>query len=346
LAKECRKTAQDLKKISDNRLINLDILRGVAALAVCFYHFRRDGMDGTLYHNVAAYGVYGVDMFFVISGFVIPLSLFRMGFNYHMLVQFWISRFFRLYPAYALASVIGLGLWFFSTLLPGFRGAEPPPVTLEQILANAGLLCDWTGEKWFLIVAWSLAIEAQYYLVIALMCPLIFHRNKQIRILVLCCWVLCPLLPSNLTILLYWMALFGMGLSVMLFQQNLLPRWGLISVMLLCFGIQWVARDSASACAGLGTALVILLAPNLTIPRLAWVGGISYSLYLLHVPIGGRVMNFFERYPENWLADVLSVPFALATSILAAFIFFKIVEWPSHQLARRMKGIQNAKRKN
>jgi peptidoglycan/LPS O-acetylase OafA/YrhL len=140
------------------------------------------------------------------------------------------------------------------------------------------------------------------------------------------------------------MALFGMGLSVMMFQLNLLPRWGLISVMILCFGVQWEVRDFSSACAGLGTALIILLAPNLTIPRLAWLGGISYSLYLLHVPIGGRVMNFFERYPENWLANVLSVPLALATSILAAFIFFKIVEWPSHQLARRMKGMTNAKR--
>ena len=333
-----------MTKISDNRLTNLDILRGIAALAVCFYHFRRDGMDGSVYNTLAAYGVYGVDMFFVISGFVIPLSLFKMGFNYHMLAPFWISRFFRLYPAYALASVIGLGLWYFSTLLPGFRGAPPPTVTIEQILANTGLLCDWTGEKWFLIVAWSLAIEAQYYLLIALSCPLIFCRNKLIRKLVLCCWVLCPLFTNNLTILIYWMALFGMGLSVMMFQHTLLSRMGLISVMILCFGVQWMVRDFASACAGIGTALIILLAPNLKIPQLAWVGGISYSLYLLHVPFGGRVMNFFERYPENSLANALCVPLALATSILAAFIFFKIVEWPSHQLARRMKGIKNAKR--
>jgi peptidoglycan/LPS O-acetylase OafA/YrhL len=182
-----------------------------------------------------------------------------------------------------------LGLWYFSTLLPGFRGAPPPTVTIEQILANTGLLCDWTGEKWFLIVAWSLAIEAQYYLLIALICPLIFCRNKLIRMLVLCCWVLCPLFTNNLTILIYWMALFGMGLSVMMFQHSLLSRLGFISVMILCFGVQWMVRDLASACAGIGTALIILLAPNLKIPQLAWVGGISYSLYLLHVPFGGRV---------------------------------------------------------
>ena len=105
-----------------------------------------------------------------------------------------------------------------------------------------------------------------------------------------------------------------------------------------------MVRDLASACAGIGTALIILLAPNLKIPQLAWVGGISYSLYLLHVPFGGRVMNFFERYPENSFANALCVPLALATSILAAFIFFKIVEWPSHQLARKIKEIYNAKR--
>ena len=51
-----------MKNNLDNRLFNLDILRGLAALIVCFYHFRRDMFSG-LYNSIASYGLYGVDVF-------------------------------------------------------------------------------------------------------------------------------------------------------------------------------------------------------------------------------------------------------------------------------------------
>jgi peptidoglycan/LPS O-acetylase OafA/YrhL len=74
-----------------------------------------------------------------------------------------------------------------------------------------------------------------------------------------------------------------------------------------------------------------------------WIGSISYSLYLLHPLIGGRVMNFCERFPNFIFVQIISVPMALFFSIIAAYLFFRAMELPSHQLARRMKGIKNAK---
>lgn len=326
-----------MKNNLDNRLFNLDILRGLAALIVCFYHFRRDMFSG-LYNSIASYGLYGVDVFFVISGFVIPFALHKSKYSYHKTLSFWLSRFVRLYPAYFFASAIGIGLWYASTLVPGFRGAPPPPVMLNQILSNLFLICDLTGQKWFLGVAWTLAIEAQYYVLIALMFPLLTNSRHAIQTIAVSTWILFPLLSPNSFLVFHWTTLFGMGLLIMLYQTNMISMRMLAIGLVLCFGTQWLTRGGASAVTGLGTALFIFLAPPFRFSGLLiWIGGISYSLYLLHQPFGGRVINFFERYPDSWCAIMLGLPLAMAGSIGIAFIFFKFVEWPSHQLARKIK---------
>ena len=325
-----------LKNDLQDRLSNLDVLRGFAALAVCFYHFRRD-MLGGIYNSAANYGLHGVDIFFVISGFVIPLALFKSKFSYNKIASFWISRFARLYPAFFLASLIGFGLWYGSTLFPGFRGLPPPPVTIEKILANLFLISDLTGQEWFLLVAWSLAIEAQYYVIIGLVFPFLVSDRYFIRIIALLLWFLSPLPFGNFYLVFYWNALFGMGLAAMLYQQKMLDAK--VFILFLSAGciIQWENRDLVSALVGLGTALFILWMPPLKAKSLIWLGGISYSLYLLHAPIGGRVMNFFERYQDSRVALLISVPLALAVSVLAAYVFFRLVEWPSHKLSRVLR---------
>lgn len=328
-----------------DRISNLDVLRAIAALAVCFYHFRRGAMfEGSVYQSVASYGVYGVDVFFVISGYVIPLALWKRGFGYSQTGSFWLARFIRLYPAYLLASVIGFGLWYLSTVMPGFRGAPPPPVTTTQVWANLALAADLARQDWFLGVAWTLAIEAQYYVLVVLSFPLLVSKRPAWRVGALACWVLCPLALSNPLWVFHWTALFGMGVAVMLRQQGLLERRWLMAFLAASFLVQCWARGGVSAGVGVATALFILLAPPVRASWLVWVGGISYSLYLLHVPIGGRVMNFFERYPDSVWALLISVPLAVAASIVAAWVFFKVVEWPSHQLARGVRWSKVAKR--
>src|ERR1700722_3422817 len=120
------------------RLAWLDVLRGIAALAVVFDHFSEYLLKGVrlhVYHWVDT-GEYGVFVFFMISGYIVPASLERKG----SVRSFWVSRLFRLYPLYLLAEGIAVALY----LVPfgGLRGegSDPEASVLSQLLMMSNVL--------------------------------------------------------------------------------------------------------------------------------------------------------------------------------------------------------------
>src|ERR1700742_1539303 len=92
-----------------SRLAWLDALRGIAALCVVFDHLTYSVLQPV---RNAVYqwfdpGQYGVFVFFLVSGYIIPASLERRG----SIRGFWVSRLFRLYPLYIVALVVAVVLW-------------------------------------------------------------------------------------------------------------------------------------------------------------------------------------------------------------------------------------------
>lgn len=143
------------------RFRELDGLRGIAASAVVVYHLL-GGYDGKFPDEPASqwtfhWGAYGVQLFFMISGFVILMSARRA----QRPVDFVISRVSRLYPAYWLAMAGTLLLaWGF-----GIYAAIHRP-TVGEALANLTMV-----QRWLLVenvdqVYWTLAVEMQFYAVV------------------------------------------------------------------------------------------------------------------------------------------------------------------------------------
>src|SRR6202034_795164 len=121
-----------------SRLALLDGLRGLAALCVVFNHFGffvPQHLNASINHWVNP-GDYGVFVFFLISGYIVPASLERKG----SVRTFWVSRIFRLYPLYLLAVCIAVAMWVvhFGSL----RGEGSHPVTsvLSQLLMMSNVL--------------------------------------------------------------------------------------------------------------------------------------------------------------------------------------------------------------
>ena len=156
-----------------NRLAWLDALRGLAALAVVFNHFGYfipPQLNKPVYQWMNP-GDYGVFVFFIISGYIVPASLERKG----SVRTFWVSRIFRLYPLYllAVALVLALGLLHVGGLRG--EGADPETSVLSQMLMMSNVLA---GEN-LPNVVWSLSYEMIFYLLLTALFMARVHRRSS-----------------------------------------------------------------------------------------------------------------------------------------------------------------------
>ncbi len=336
-ALESGRTAVKSAAPEKDHLSNLDILRALAALAVCFYHFDLNSFLGVPWvSNILKHGHYGVDVFFVISGFVMPLSLYRSKFRTLDAGTFLRSRFIRLYPAYLLSMGAAILLWYLSSLAPGFHG-KALSVSIKQLVTNLTLTCDFFDTKWLLSVYWTLSLEAQYYILLAFTFTWLTHSSKAGMLSMLALWLIAPLIVGKTPTVFTWTALFSMGILVFLRRERLINNmlfWGLLAAATV---IHWKTKGPLSGTLGPLTALIIAYVPPLRWPSLIWVGTVSYSLYLIHVPFGVRVINLAERLPHIWYMRLPAIFLALAVALVTAFLFFRFIEAPSHRLARSFK---------
>jgi peptidoglycan/LPS O-acetylase OafA/YrhL len=92
-------------------------------------------------------------------------------------------------------------------------------------------------------------------------------------------------------------------------------------------------------------ALALLFFPiNRPFFLLSKLGAISYSLYLVHVPIGGKVINFATRLPNVWYVQLSALIIASVITIAAAYVLWRFVEKPTKTLSHRI-GLPSAKLK-
>jgi peptidoglycan/LPS O-acetylase OafA/YrhL len=143
-------------------LLWLDALRGVAALVVVFEHVL-DALLPEVRRTASPwfdFGRYGVFVFFIVSGYVVPASLERRG----SVREFWIGRVFRLYPLWAVAGAIGLVFAVAEVFwgLPQPLSAHP----LASTLAHLTMLQDLLGVPNVLNVFWTLSYEMVFYLLV------------------------------------------------------------------------------------------------------------------------------------------------------------------------------------
>lgn len=154
------------------RLAWLDLLRGIAALVVALHHATyyytprwRAGLVGWFDP-----GTYGVLVFFLVSGYIIPASLERHG----QVRRFWISRLLRIYPLLTTACAI--------TLLPYVLGARGLRAGLEDyrpataVLAHLTMLQDVLAVPNVINVLWTLSYEMLFYLLVVALFVTRTHR--------------------------------------------------------------------------------------------------------------------------------------------------------------------------
>ncbi len=306
----------------------LDAVRGLAAAAVCVFHFCGPLSSGEslspLVATVSAKGHLGVVAFFVLSGFVIPLSMKRWEFKFSHVSHFVKRRLLRLYPPYVLASGFSVLLWLVSSLLPGFRG-QAPNLDGIDVLTNVTMTCDIVGRPWILVVAWTLAIELQFYLAISLTLSGLLSKSNLLRHVTILGWILTPLVWQSPAFLGHFSCLFGAGIVAFLRYAGKISSVSAAAFLVLSILVTAVSHGLEPAIVSGMT--IAAFAIRATPPGfLVWLGTVSYSLYLTHVMVGGRVINIGRRLHPGPLGGTVLVIAALLLSLLAAWVYYQLVE--------------------
>jgi peptidoglycan/LPS O-acetylase OafA/YrhL len=154
------------------RLGWLDALRGYAALVVvCFHlspHVLGLGRHMQIYRHLDL-GKYGVLLFFLVSGYVVPMSLERHG----SLRRFWVGRVFRIYPAYLLSIAVSLALIATGVLA---LQASLRDESVTGLLGHVTMMQEFLGLRGLSRVFWTLSFEMVFYLIVAGLFAWRLHR--------------------------------------------------------------------------------------------------------------------------------------------------------------------------
>ena len=322
-------------------------LRGLAALAVCLLHFvlgdPRFLNEANPIRWIAGFGGLGVHVFFVISGFVIPYSLYLRSYHYSDAADFFARRLKRLEPPYFACIAVTLVLSSLGSISPGYQG-KPFSVSVPQLLAHVAYLNAILNYEWVNMVFWTLAIEFQFYFFVAATFPLINHTKANIRLSTVIGITLLGLLgptgpgAKHCPFLVHWLPLFAIGIATFQVYVGRLSRGGFSIALIPVLACSTFVDGPLPTAAGLVTAVLILTCAHKKLPRafepLTWVGTISYSLYLVHLPIGSRVINIVMRVSDSPVGRHLGLIIAFAASILSACIFWYLVERPSQKWSK------------
>jgi peptidoglycan/LPS O-acetylase OafA/YrhL len=321
----------------------VDALRGASALAVVLFHltvapyYPPGAVLPGLWSRLMAYGYLGVPVFFVLSGFCIGQSWRKSSGAGGFLRR----RFWRIYPAYFASLLLSLGIILVRKWVHGINDIVALPATLPHVIATLTLWTDpashYSTINW---VYWSLTNEAFYYCVLGGLLWLATPRARGRGLLALHAALSAlhltgwNLHATPLFFVDHW-DVFALGLAACLLAAGAPEAgWFLAISCGHMAALMVLGRCGLFEIIGLaGFALLLLPHARLT-PRpshpLVTVGRFSYSLYLIHVPVG--VFVFMRHVAPLLAGSAFGFAFAqlagLALVLCAAALFHRAIEKP------------------
>jgi peptidoglycan/LPS O-acetylase OafA/YrhL len=329
---------------------DIDGLRAVAILPVLLFHAGLAGFSG---------GFVGVDVFFVISGYVIALSLLPdLHARQFSIWRFYARRIRRIFPA-LFVTVAVTGIFAYLLFLPSFFLDFSKSLLAASVFTSN--LYFWKASGYFaaeavfrpLLHTWSLSVEEQYYLFMPVAMWVIFRFLGKRWLL-----FLSPAIMVSLALSIYatwvaptanfyilptraWELLIGAALALgsipVVRTRWLAEAIGVLGLAMIGYAI--FSFDDTTSFPGLnalfpclGTALLIyvgkakvapLATSFLSLKPLVWIGLISYSLYLVHWPIVSFVR--YQSLEQPTLAQALVI---VAASFALAYLSWRFVEQP------------------
>lgn len=359
------------------RIVELDGLRGIAIVAVIIFHYVNNQLVHSQYpigqalYKIASFGWVGVDLFFVLSGFLIGSILVKEKKSAHYFSTFYLRRLVRIIPNYYFFLIIYALLLFTKVgAQNSFIGGNTFIPLWSYFFMVHNIYMGHVNNMGYeaLSVTWSIGIEEQFYIFIPFI--VYFIRRTLLPALLLCLIVAAPLLRMSYE---NWISTYVLPTSRMdslafgvlvawanfqtrfkeVIQQNI--KW----LMLLLFLIVALCAFLFLIYGDLGTikhslfgiifslSIVFALTHNkgwygkfLRNSILRWIGTISYSLYLFHYLILALAHYFISGKENIGIANIRDIGVsigALFCSLFFAWIVYEKLEKPMVNIGKKFK---------
>lgn len=348
---------------SQKYLPHIDGLRALAVIAVVIYHLDSNWLPG---------GFLGVDIFFVISGYLITNIIYRdklqNNFSY---IDFYVRRIKRIIPAlyfllilvFAASYVIYMPYDFYKVGISAFSTIVF--LANYQFAFRKGDYFSGSAEEWPLLHTWSLSVEEQYYFLLPIILTLLLKlkTNKiyfTLISLILISALSSYLLAAEMTSLNYYSLItrvqelmVGSLVAIYAFRRNAIISSSYIPavsvVLILCFLIFFNSSYVfPSPIATLFSILVavIFLSRDTIVNKvfennlLIWIGKLSYSLYLIHWPVMAIFRYVLNTQDEvDYVFSLEEKAYILLIISLLSFVSYYLVETPLRKMTLSRKKV-------
>ena len=323
----------NLFKENHQAIYSLNWLRGIASLMVCFFHVKKyiwSTFNSNWILKSFEQGYLGVYIFFIVSGFVIPYSMFVKKYQINSFWKYIAKRIVRIEPPYVVFVLLLLAwnYWLFH-----FRGQGPEYLYgANQFFLNITYLAPFFGVKWIIVIFWTLAVEFQFYILTGLTYNLLF-KNAPLRYIMMAALVgLGCMIPENYFTVFNYYVFFALGFQTFLFVVKKINWLEYLFTVIVGLTFIYYTVLNIATLAALFT-LIGMFFFNFKTKASEFFCKISYSLYLTHGLTGGAIGMFTIKI----FAPEIRFVIAIAGSIVFAFIYYLIIEKIFLKISKEIK---------
>ncbi len=289
---------------------------------------------------------FGVDLFFLISGFLIPISLQKYNRR-----EFFIQRFFRIYPTYIVGFSITIAMLLFSSYYFG----NPFPYSLSEVLLHSVIgLRDIANTPHIDKIIWTLELELKFYILGMIFLPL-FKRSSLLVFLIP---ISIFIIALTISLLYSWHTPYPVSLIIYMFIGTLfyyhlkekikaLTAFAMIIILFSLYvylfytmglpvhGFDYIKIVSINGLYALAIFAISYMLRNRFIYNkyLSFVASISYPFYIIHGISGYIIIMILIK---NNIPALLSMLITIVVISLIAYIIHKYVEKPSIILGKKI----------
>jgi len=323
----------------------IQTLRGLSAFGVMIVHLwsiqEKIVIQPTLKY-ISQAGSYGVQVFFLISGFILLYTMHKNQYKLKHYFKFIWKRLVRLEPAYFAS--IALSLLFTNWLsdIIGISFHKEFKHNYDILLQFFYLVPFVSEADWVLGVNWTLAIEFQFYLSIALLSPIFLSENihKNIKHLLLILLLCSGFLVPSQTFYCVWFCFFVAGIALFLYHAKHFKMYDLIFQQLFssAFSYYFFKSEMFIVIIWIIPFLINYFMEAKNLP-FQYLGKISYSVYLVHCVIGVVVIKYFIEIiqVQTNLGQLMALICAVAASVAVSILYYHLFEKPFLEYAKKIK---------